>query len=125
MRRVTIDNSTRSTTLADRAEWRGTMWGRGRGLLGRSGLEPGEGIVLTPCASVHMLFMRFAIDVVYLDKQDRVVKTVHRLRPFAFSWGGRGAHHAVELPAGSLAATRTETGDQLTFADKIPPPSPA
>ena len=91
MRRVRVHNATRGTTLAEQAEWRASLWGRGRGLLGRAGLRPGEGIVLTPCGSVHMLFMRFAIDVVYLDKRDRVVKTVHHLRPFTFSWGGRGA----------------------------------
>jgi len=119
MRLVTVHNTSRGTTLAERAEWRGSMWGRGRGLLGRGSLRAGEGIVLTPCSSVHMLFMRFSIDVVYLDKQDRVVKTVHNLRPFALSLGGRKAHHAVELPSGTLAETQTRAGDQLTIADAL------
>jgi uncharacterized membrane protein (UPF0127 family) len=119
MRRVTVHNTTRGTTLADRAEWRGSLWGRGRGLLGRGGLKPGEGIVINPCNSVHMFFMRFAIDVVYLDRRDRVVKTVHNLRPFAVSMGGRSAHHAVELPAGTLSQTQTRPGDQLTVADAL------
>lgn len=119
MRRVTVHNVTRGTTLANRAEWRGSLWGRLRGLLGRSGLRPGEGIVLVPCTSVHMLGMRFSIDVVYLDRSDRVIKTVHHLRPFTFSFGGRRAHHAVELPAGTLAETQTRPGDQLTIADVL------
>lgn len=119
MRIVTVHNTSRGTTLAERAEWRGSFLGRLRGLLGRAGLRPGEGVVLIPCGSVHQLFMHFSIDVVYLDKHNRVVKTVHHLRPFTFSFGGRRAHHAVELPAGTLAQTQTRPGDQLTIVDAL------
>jgi uncharacterized membrane protein (UPF0127 family) len=119
MRLVAVHNMSRGTTLADRAEWRRWPWGRFRGLLGRTGLRSGEGVVLTPCGSVHQFFMLFSIDVAYLDKQNRVVKTVHSLRPFALSLGGRNAHHAVELPAGTLAQTQTRPGDQLTIADAL------
>lgn len=117
MRLVTIENTARGATLATRAEWRRTMVGRGRGLLGRTGLEPGEGIVIDPCGSVHMFFMRFTIDIVFLDRQDRVVKIVHQLRPWRLAVGGRRAHRTLELPAGSVALTGTAVGDQLTYAD--------
>ena len=116
MRVVTIHNETRGRDVG-RAEWRGSMLGRTRGLLGKAGLGPDEGIVLTPCSSVHMMLMRFPIDVAYLDREGTVVKTVTDLRPNRFSLGGRGAHHAVELRAGTLAASDTRPGDRIIFLD--------
>lgn len=118
MRVVTVRNATRRTALA-RAEWRASVLGRTRGLLGRARLAPGEGIVLWPEASVHTLFMRFPIDVAYVDREGRVVKTVSWLRPYRFSLGGRGAHAAVELPTGTLAATGTCAGDHLVFDEEV------
>ena len=116
MRTVTVHNETRNQDVG-RAEWRGSLLGRTRGLLGRASLGPDEGIVLTPCGSVHMMLMRFAIDVAYVDRDGPVVKTVSDLRPNRFSLGGRGAHRAVELPVGALAASNTQPGDQLIFID--------
>jgi uncharacterized membrane protein (UPF0127 family) len=75
---------------------------RGRGLLGRRGLASGEGLLIRPCSSVHTWFMRFAIDVVYLDGDGRVIKVVSNLKPWRFS-GGRGAKMALELQAGEAA----------------------
>jgi uncharacterized membrane protein (UPF0127 family) len=117
MRAVTIHNETRRRDLA-RAEWRGSLVGRARGLLGRRGLAADEGIVLTPCSSIHMLLMRFPIDVAYIDREGVVVKTVAALRPYRFSLGGRGAHSAIELAAGTLAATGTRPGDRLAFREE-------
>ena len=116
MRTVVIVNETKDTTLAT-AEWRGTVIGRARGLLGRGGLGAGEGIVIDPCSSVHMFFMRFALDVVYVDREGRVVKTVAGLRPFRLSVGGRKAHQTIELAVGTIAKSGTEPGDQLRFHD--------
>ena len=117
MRHVTVRNETRNTELA-RAEWRGSTLGRAIGLLGRAGLAPGDGIVIWPCSSVHMFFMRFALDVVYVDKERRVVKAVQGLKPWRVSFGGKGAHAAIELPVGAIAASGTQPGDQLTFDDR-------
>jgi uncharacterized protein len=116
MRLVTVRNETRDACLA-RAEWRGSMVGRARGLLGKGSLPDGAGIVITPCNSVHMLFMRFPIDVVYINRENRVVKAVSDLKPFRFSLGGAGAHAAIELPTGTVAASGTAPGDQLVFND--------
>ncbi len=111
-----ISNRTRGgAVLATRARSAATPWSRLVGLLGRAGLAPGEALHLVPCNSVHTLFMRFAIDVLYLDRERRVVKAVPALRPFRWSWGGRRAHSALELPAGTLAATSTAPGDELVF----------
>lgn len=111
-----ISNRTRGgVVLATRARSAATPWSRLVGLLGRACLRPGEALHLEPCTSVHTLFMRFTIDVLYLDRDRRVVKAVPALRPFRWSWGGRHAHSALELPAGTLAATGTAHGDTLVF----------
>jgi uncharacterized membrane protein (UPF0127 family) len=86
-----------------------------KGLLGRRELPSGEGIWLKPASSVHMAFMRFAIDAVFLDREDRVVKIAADLRPWRMA-GSRGAKSVVELPAGEAQRRGLKSGDRLTAA---------
>jgi uncharacterized protein len=120
---VTVRNTSRDADIA-RADWRGSLFGRARGLLGRKNLPAGDGIVIWPCSSVHMFFMRFALDVIYIDREYRVVKTVSRLKPFRVSFGGRGAHAAIELPEGTVERSGTQPGDHLAMLTD-PPATPA
>lgn len=117
MTRVVSVRSPHQQAPIARAEWRGSIIGRARGLLGKGSLAAGEGIVIWPCSSVHMFFMRFALDVVYLDREFRVVKTVRGLKPFRVSFGGRGAHAAIELPEGTIQSTGLQPGDRLELTD--------
>jgi len=112
---VRITNTTRNTELASNARAANTFWSRLVGLLGRSSLAPGEALLIEPCSSVHTAFMRFTIDVVYLDRERRVIKVVPRMAPFRASALWRGGHAVVELPAGSIENTATGVGDQLTI----------
>ena len=110
-----VINQTRGSVLGRRLRRADTLWSRGVGLLGRKALADDEGLHIVPCGSVHMFFMRFPLDIVYLDRDLRVVKTVERLKPWRVS-AARGAKSVLELPAGTIARTRTERGDQLTTA---------
>ncbi len=83
-----------------------------RGLLGRAGLEAGGGMRFDGTNSIHMLFMRFPIDVLYLDRDGRVVKLVHNLAPWRFSAAWR-AKVTIELPAGALRRHGIEVGDTI------------
>jgi uncharacterized protein len=106
-------NETSGLSLADDCAEARSFWARGRGLMGHPGLAPGEGLLIEPCSSVHSFFMRFAIDVVFVNRQDQVVGLTEAMppnRPFAGAWGAR---YVIELPAGTIAATGTEAGDQL------------
>jgi uncharacterized membrane protein (UPF0127 family) len=85
-----------------------------RGLLGRSELAADEGLLIRPASSVHMFFMRFAIDVVFLDGEGVVVKIVPRLRPWRLAWG-RGATATLELRAGAASAAGLAHGDRVRF----------
>jgi uncharacterized membrane protein (UPF0127 family) len=91
-----------------------SSFGRMRGLLGRSGLDPGSGMLIDSAPSVHMFFMRFPIDVVFLDRDWKVLSVRHRLRPWRVA-GARGAVAALELPAGAAAEARIAEGDVLAL----------
>lgn len=108
-----IRNVTRDAMLASDARVAKSYWARFVGLLGRSSLKPGEALVIEPCSSVHTAFMRFTIDVLYVDRANSVVKSVSALRPFRASAVLRGAHAVIELPSGVIAETGTSVGDQL------------
>ena len=86
---------------------------RMRGLLGRGGLPEGTGMLLSPCNSIHTVGMRFPLDVIFLDRERRVVKIIRGLRPNRFAVGGRGAHSAVEMEAGWFDLSRLEIGVQV------------
>jgi uncharacterized protein len=86
---------------------------RRRGLLGRERFDEGEAIVIAPCNAVHTFFMRFPIDVVYLDRKGRVVKVKPNLRPGRVNGSWRG-FAVVELAAGTAARLGLREGDVLT-----------
>jgi uncharacterized protein len=83
------------------------------GLMGRRGMPAGSALLIRPCSSVHTMWMRFAIDVAYLDREERVVKVVHGLRPWRASIGGRRAHSVLELAAGEAARAGIEVGARV------------
>ena len=102
--------------ICERCETPKSAFGRARGLLGRDGLEPGTGMLIDRAGSVHMFFMRFPIDVVFLDRDWRVVAVRHDLRPWRVA-GARGAVAALELPAGAATAAGVAEGDELALDD--------
>jgi uncharacterized membrane protein (UPF0127 family) len=108
-------NLTRGTILATRLEAARSSATRRKGLLGRDSLLLGEGLWIAPCESVHTFFMRFAIDLVYLDRKLKVRKVRHSVGAWRMS-ACLTAHSVLELPAGTVAATRTERGDSVEFA---------
>src|SRR5580765_2020374 len=89
-------------------------WTRLRGLMGRSSLEPDEGMLIRPAGSIHMFFMRFPVDAVFCDRELRVLHVERGLRPWRTA-GKRGAKVVVELAAG--AASAVEPGDRLVLDD--------
>jgi uncharacterized membrane protein (UPF0127 family) len=88
---------------------------RMKGLLGRSELRPGEGLLLRPASSIHTCFMRFPIDAVFLDGGLRVLGISDGLRPWRAA-SRRGARAVLELPAGESARRGLEVGDSLRVA---------
>ena len=91
---------------------------RMRGLLGRPGLPPGEGLLILPAPAVHTLFMRFPIDAVFVDRELRIVGISEHVRPWRAT-GRRGAHAVLELAAGEAARLDLAIGDRLALAPRI------
>ena len=118
---IRVRNLTRNTVLADHADVADTSAKRRTGLLKHTGLAAGEGLWIAPCEGVHSFFMKFTIDVLYLDRKHRVRKLRPNMAPWRISVC-LPADSVLELPAGSIAATRTERGDQLEI-EKLNSPS--
>ena len=112
-RYVRIDNLTRGTSVAERCRVAGSLGERTVGLLATPSLAAGEGLLIERTQSIHMFFMRYPIDVVFVDREARVTRTVAELRPWRVVWWARGARDCLELPVGVLAASGTAAGDQL------------
>ncbi len=113
--KVRVFNVTRNTVLTEAAEVANSSATRRKGLLGRT--TAGSGLWIVPCESVHTFFMKFAIDLIYLDRAKKVKKVVSAVKPWRMS-ACLTAHSVLELPAGSVKDT--QIGDQLSvqeFAD--------
>lgn len=101
--------------LCHRVRTADTMWSRMKGLLGRQSLDRDEGLWIVPCTSIHMFFMRFAIDAVFVNRDLEVVRVHHDVRPWRMARGGRQAHSVFELPAGTAAFYNVREGDRMTL----------
>jgi uncharacterized membrane protein (UPF0127 family) len=98
--------------VCERLELADTFWTRFRGLMGRRSLSPGDGMLFRPGGSVHMFFMRFPLDVVFCDRELRVLAVRPRLQPWRTA-GTRGAKVTIELAAGEAATRGVEPGTVL------------
>ena len=117
---MVVRNTSRGTVVADAVETAASLWGKFLGLMGRPALPAGAGLWLPDSNGIHMMFMRFPIDAIFVGRPDpadgsRVVLSVHERLP---AWIGivplvRGAHGVLELPVGAIAASETAVGDRL------------
>mgnify|MGYP002066564741 CR=1 FL=1 len=112
---VRVVNRTRGILLGDKVRTASTFLSRLVGLLGTDAIAEGEGLWIVPCRSVHTLGMRYPIDVVFLDARGVVVGILQGLPPNRVGRVVRDARGALELRAGTLAATGTAPGDRLEF----------
>ena len=115
-------NETRGTTLAETVETAGSIWARFLGLMGRKALPPGHALWLPGDNGIHMFFMRFPIDAVFLGRaRSDGVRPVLAVRVALSPWTGlvllvRGADGVLELPVGTITATGTEIGDHVRIS---------
>jgi hypothetical protein len=113
-----IINKTRDTIIARQAVKADTLLRRMIGLLGRREFSQGEALIIKPCNSVHTLFMRFPIDIVFLDRQNKVIKLIPYLKPWRLSSLHISARLCIELPVGTIHSHPISLGDIFIFVDK-------
>jgi uncharacterized membrane protein (UPF0127 family) len=118
--RLQVKNLTRQTLLANCLEVADSGAKRSKGLLGRKGLLPGEGLWILPCESVHTFGMQFSIDLVYLDRKLRIRKVRSNVAPWRIS-ACLSARSVIELPAGTICDTQSKRGDILEFSAATQP----
>ncbi len=111
-----IINVSKGTVVAEDVAVARSFWGRFRGLMLRRGMASGEALLIEPSASIHTAFMRFPIDIVFLDREKQVVRVAENVRPFRAALS-RG-HSALELNAGSAGKANVVEGDRLVIVDQ-------
>jgi uncharacterized membrane protein (UPF0127 family) len=113
---VTIVNRSRDVVIADQVEIASSFWARGKGLIGRKSLPHGFALVIQPCGSIHMCLMSLPIDVLHIDRQGRVVKILHAIKPWRLGPIVFKSAWVVELPAYRAAETGAQVGDLIDIA---------
>ena len=108
-----VTHTASGSVLADRLEVAGNFLSRGVGLMFRRSIAPGEGLWIDPCNGIHMFFMKFPIDAVFIDRQHRVVRVYPGLRRRRVVPLVIGARSVLELPAGTVDGLDLKTGDRL------------
>lgn len=112
-----IRNETRDRLVVPEARWADSFWLRLKGLMFTAELPRGRALVLSPCNSVHMFFMRYALDLIFTDAQFKVVALRPEIKPWRCTWLFRGAVHCIEANPGVIAESETQVGDQLRFLE--------
>ncbi len=110
-----VRNASRDTVLGEAVEVASTAVKRVKGLLGRECLEDGQGLLFERCSSLHTFFMRFPIDVLYMDRSGKVLKAAAGVKPFKLVAAPLRAYYALELPVGAIRGSNTRVGDNLSF----------
>ena len=103
------------TVFASHVDIANTFFQKTRGLLGRTALKAGEALFIPQCGSIHTLFMRFSIDVVFLDKNNSVNRIIPCLLPFRVAFGPWGTRGVLEMGCGSLEKCDIKKGDPISF----------
>lgn len=107
-------NKTKGTVLANDVILARTFFTRIKGLLGKKDFPQGEALVLEPCNSIHTFFLRFAIDVIFVDSDNKII-SARSYRPWRMSPIFSRAKFALELPSGVILASLTNEGDEISF----------
>ena len=116
--RYSLYNNTKRVVLAEKLLIADRFWSRMIGLLGRKELPGREALLIVPCNSIHTMFMRYPIDVLFINRDFFVLKTLENFRPWRIYYCRNKVFQVVELKAGTIAKTGTAVGDKLVKLSK-------
>lgn len=108
-----VVNLSKNTILGEKVKLADTFGSRFLGLMFRKTLNEGEGLIVKPCNSIHMFFMQFPLDIIFVDKNNTVIYLIEGIRPWKISKIVRYSKYVIELPAGTISKTKTEVGDKI------------
>lgn len=110
-----IINKTKDTIVAEEVTVADTLLKRMKGLMGKREFREGQALILKPCNSIHTFFMRFSIDVLFVDKHNKIIDTIISLRPFRITRINFNASFIVELPPKTIQSALISEGDTLSL----------
>ncbi|HNW26677.1 MAG TPA: DUF192 domain-containing protein [Candidatus Gastranaerophilaceae bacterium] len=110
-----VYNSSNNTVIAERAEVAKSFFSRTVGLILKKTLKEGEGLVIKPCFSIHTFFMKFAIDVLFVNKKNEIVALYENVKPWRILPVHFNSYYVVELPSGTISSTNISKGDSIKF----------
>lgn len=113
MKKIKIINISNGKIIAERGLLANNFFSRFKGLIGRDDLGYDEGLCILPCKSVHTCFMKFSIDVIFVDRNDKVCKIIQDLKPWKISGFVKNAKYVIEVPANKSEMLRIEVGDKV------------
>ncbi|MDO9533910.1 MAG: DUF192 domain-containing protein [Bacillota bacterium] len=118
IKKVKVFNFTSNNMILDEAEIADSFNLRLKGLLGRSSLAPGKGLIIRPCRSVHTMGMQFPIDIAFVDNEDRICHIIKNMRPYKISPCINKSSYIIEAPSGTFTSTSTAVGDKVKLEGK-------
>lgn len=110
-----VVNTTKKTTLCTNCKVANNFISRFIGLMGKKNLPEGNGLLITPCNSIHMFFMNMPLDIIFIDKNNMIVHLLENIKPWSLSGIMHGSCSAIELPSGTIKKTSSSVGDRLQF----------
>ncbi len=111
-----VESDSGKCTIADKYTIADTFLTRFLGLMGKRALPPGFALILKPCNSIHTFFMRFPIDVVFLNSENKAIHLIRCIKPWRISRIISNAACVVELPCGLIDSSNIKVGDRIIFS---------
>jgi uncharacterized membrane protein (UPF0127 family) len=112
---IKIINSKNNEILGDKIVYANTTYKRFIGLMGKKELNKGEGVFLTPCNSIHMMFMKLPLDIIFLDRKNKIIHITENIKPWKISRIVFMAQSVLEIPVGTILNTDSKIGDTLSI----------
>lgn len=110
-----VYNSTQNNLIADNVKMAQTFVNRALGLILKSSLKEGEGLVIKPCCSIHTFFMKFAIDVIFVNKKNEVIALYKNVKPWRILPIHLASRYVIELPSGTITAKNITEHDIINI----------
>lgn len=115
MKLVKIINTKNNEIIGNEIIYANTPYRRFIGLMGKKEINDGQGVFLTPCNSIHMMFMKFPIDLIFVDRKNKIIHMTENIQPWKISRIVFMAQSVLELPVGTISKTMSEVGDILSI----------
>lgn len=115
MNKVIIKNITKQNIIAENGNITSGFYDRFKGLMGKKEIKHDEALIIKPCNSIHMFFMKFSIDVIFIDKNDRVCEMIKNIKPWKVSKIIKEAKYVIELKSDKINNHNIEIGDLISY----------